>query len=139
MYVVDVLTPKQRSYCMSRIRSTDTKPELVVRRAVHAMGYRFRLHRRDLPGRPDLVLPRHRQLIFVHGCFFHRHRCKYGRPLPKTNAQFWAKKLAGNVERDRRNLRKLRRDGWAVCIIWECMTRQPNRLLKKLEAFLKCP
>ncbi len=136
---MDVLTPKQRSYCMSRIRGADTKPELAVRRAVHAMGYRFRLRRRDLAGRPDLMLPRHRKLIFVHGCFFHRHRCKYGRPRPKTNAQFWAKKLAGNVERDRRNLRKLRRDGWAVCVVWECETRQAGRLVKKLEAFLERP
>jgi len=133
---MDVLTPEQRSYCMSRIRSVDTKPELVVRRAVHAMGYRFRLHRRDLAGRPDLVLPRHRKLIFVHGCFFHRHRCKYGRPRPKTNAQFWAKKFAENVERDRRNLLKLRHDGWTVCVVWECETRQAGRLTKKLEAFL---
>ena len=134
---MDVLTPEQRSYCMSRIRSVDTKPELVVRRAVHAMGYRFRLHRRDLPGRPDLVLPRHRKLIFIHGCFFHRHRCKYGRPRPKTNAQSWAKKFAGNVERDRRNLRILRRDGWTVCVVWECETRHAGRLLKKLSAFLE--
>lgn len=132
----DVLTPKQRSYCMSRIRGANTSPELIVRQLVHAMGFRFRLHRRDLPGTPDIVLPRHRKIIFVHGCFWHRHRCKYGRPRPRTNAAFWERKLDGNVRRDKKDLLALRRLGWRVLIIWECQTRHPELVLSRLSRFL---
>ena len=133
---MDVLTPEQRSYCMSRIRGRDTKPELVVRRIVHAMGYRFRLHRRDLPGRPDIVLPRHRKVIEVRGCWWHGHSCRYGRPKARTNAEFWQEKLTGNVERDKRNVKALRRSGWRVLVVWECQTRDAERLLSRLERFL---
>ncbi len=133
---MDVLTPEQRSYCMSRIRGSDTTPELAVRRLVHAMGYRFRLHRRDLPGRPDIVLPRHRKVILVHGCWWHRHNCRHGRPRAKTNAAFWRRKLDGNVGRDRRNIRLLRKAGWRVLVVWECQTRDAGRLLPRLERFL---
>ena len=105
---------------MSAIRSRDTKPELVVRRFLHAQGFRYRLQVRDLPGCPDIVLPRHRTLIFVHGCFWHRHRnCRFA-VLPKSNRPFWLAKLSGNVVRDARNSLKLRRAGWRVLTIWEC-------------------
>jgi DNA mismatch endonuclease (patch repair protein) len=122
---------------MSRIRGKDTKPELLVRSVVHRMGYRFRLHRTDLPGKPDLVLPKHRKIIFVHGCYWHMHRCRYGRVVPKTNTEFWQQKRQGNVQRDRRNLKQLRKDGWQILVVWECWTRHPEeRLLPRLEAFL---
>lgn len=133
----DVHSPEQRSYNMSRIRNKDTKPELIVRSIVHQMGCRFRLHRTDLPGKPDLVLPRHRKIIFVHGCFWHLHRCRYGRVTPKTNAEFWQAKRTANVERDRRNLKNLRRAGWQAIVIWECWTRKPeSKVIPRLESFL---
>jgi len=135
--MTDVLTPEQRHKCMSSIRSTNTKPELVVRRIVHGMGYRYRLHRKDLPAKPDVVLPRHRKIILVHGCFWHMHNCRYGKVRPKTNASFWQSKRESNVARDNRNLRKLRRAGWRVLTIWECQTRNPEKLAMKLERFLK--
>ncbi|GAB5440270.1 MAG: very short patch repair endonuclease [Fuerstiella sp.] len=135
--MADVHSAAQRSYNMSRIRGKDTKPELLVRSVVHRMGYRFRLHRTDLPGKPDLVLPKHRKIIFVHGCYWHMHRCRYGRVVPKTNTEFWQQKRQSNVQRDRRNLKQLRKDGWRVLVVWECWTRQPEqRLLPRLEAFL---
>jgi DNA mismatch endonuclease (patch repair protein) len=121
---------------MSRIRGKDTKPELIVRSMVHRMGYRFRLHARHLPGKPDLVLPRHEKVIFVHGCYWHMHRCRYGRVVPKTNTEFWQNKRQGNVDRDRRNLRQLRRDGWSVLVIWECWTKDEQKLKSKLTTFL---
>lgn len=136
-FVVDVLTPEQRSFNMSRIRSRDTRPEKVVRSIVHAWGYRFRLHRRDLPGKPDVVLVRHRKIIDVRGCFFHMHRCKYGTVVPVANAKFWATKRLSNVERDRRNLRALKREGWNVLVVWECETKKSESLVRRLERFLK--
>lgn len=136
--MADVHSKAQRSFNMSRIRGKDTKPELIVRSLVHQLGYRFRLHRRDLPGRPDLVLPRHRKVIFVHGCYWHRHRCRYGRVRAKTNAEFWNAKLQANVERDRRNIRKLRKDDWSVLVIWECWTRDPEaKVIPRLIDFLE--
>ena len=132
----DNLTPKQRSHCMSRIRSTDTSPEVTVRRMLFAMGYRFRLHAQGLPGRPDIVLTRHRKIILVHGCFWHTHRCKYGHVVPKTNAEYWAKKRDGNVQRDRANRRKLRKMGWGVLVVWECWTKDMAKLEDRLRRFL---
>lgn len=134
--MVDVLTPQQRSFNMSRIRNRDTKPEKIVRSIVHALGYRYRLHKPDLPGKPDVVLVRHRKIIDVHGCFFHMHACRYGRVVPATNAKFWRTKRLSNVERDRRNLRALRREGWKVLIVWECETRQLEKLRMRIERFL---
>ena len=133
--MADVLTKKQRSYNMSQIRSRDTRPEMAVRSIVHRMGYRFRLHARDLPGKPDIVLPRHEKIIFVHGCYWHMHRCRYGRVIPATNTEFWQNKRMGNVARDRKNLRKLRRDGWSVLVVWECWLRDPDKLVDRLSAF----
>jgi DNA mismatch endonuclease (patch repair protein) len=118
--LIDVLTPEQRKRCMSRIRGKDTKPEMVVRRLVHAMGYRYRLHQKDLPGKPDLVFPCLKKVIFVHGCFWHVHNCRYGRVKPATNAEFWERKRSGNRERDARNRRHLKHLGWQALVIWEC-------------------
>lgn len=136
--MADSLTPEQRSERMSRIRSQDTKPELWVRSALHKAGFRFRLHRGDLPGRPDLVLPKYQAVIFVQGCFWHAHHCQNGR-IPSTRSDFWRAKFDANQRRDARNVRALRATGWRVLTIWECelakpSERQPalNRLMKKL-------
>lgn len=134
--MADVLTREQRSFNMSRIRNRDTRPELIVRSVVHRLGYRYRLHKKDLPGKPDLVLVRHRKIIDVHGCFFHMHKCRHGSVVPATNAKFWRSKRLSNVERDRRNLRSLRRGGWRVMIVWECETRNLASLQERLQKFL---
>ncbi|WP_114861707.1 very short patch repair endonuclease [Azospirillum brasilense] len=112
---------------MSRIRGKDTKPEMVLRRGLHAAGLRFRLHARDLPGRPDLVFPRHRAIVLVHGCFWHGHGCPMCR-LPATRTEFWAKKLESNRERDRRSADALRAVGWRLLTVWECSLRGRARL-----------
>jgi DNA mismatch endonuclease, patch repair protein len=124
--MVDVLTPTQRSFNMSRIRGRDTKPELVLRRGLHARGFRFRLHRRDLPGRPDLIFPSRRAVIFVHGCFWHGHDCPMCR-LPATRADFWQAKIEGNRVRDQNAVRALAAIGWRILIVWECALRGPAR------------
>ncbi|MGH9897838.1 MAG: very short patch repair endonuclease [Pyrinomonadaceae bacterium] len=134
--MADVLTPEQRSFNMSRIRSHDTRPEMIVRSIVHRMGFRYRLHKRDLPGKPDLVLVRHRKIIDVHGCFFHMHNCRYGKVIPATNAEFWRTKRKSNLNRDRRNMKLLRKAGWQVLIVWECQTRHPEALQNTLSNFL---
>lgn len=134
---MDVLTPQQRSYCMSRIRKYDTTPELVVRSVVHRLGYRFRLYRRDLPGCPDLVLPRHRKVIFVHGCWWHRHNCRLGKRTPKSRRDYWLPKLARNKERHKGNVRSLRKQGWDVLTVWECQVKNLPELITRLNAFLK--
>jgi DNA mismatch endonuclease, patch repair protein len=134
--MADVLTPEQRSFNMSRIRNRNTRPEMKVRSLVHQMGYRYRLHRKDLPGKPDLVFPGRRKIIFIHGCFFHMHSCRYGTVVPKTNAEFWRKKRLSNVERDARNIKALEEDGWKVLVVWECQTRAPDGLVAELAEFL---
>ncbi|MEO6196794.1 MAG: very short patch repair endonuclease [Dehalococcoidia bacterium] len=122
----------QRSRNMAAIRSTNTKPELFVRRKVHAAGYRFRLHQRELPGKPDLVFGRRRVAVFVHGCFWHGHVCKEARP-PKSNTSYWLPKIARNVQRDRRSATHLRKLGWTVVTIRECdLERGTGRLLRLL-------
>jgi DNA mismatch endonuclease (patch repair protein) len=130
--VTDVLTPEQRSFNMSRIRGRDTKPEMRVRRVLHAAGLRYRLQGKHLPGKPDLVFTRARAVVFVHGCFWHMHRCKYGKPAPATNKDFWAEKRRSNVERDKRNRAELQAQGWRVFEIWECETRDEETLHAKL-------
>jgi DNA mismatch endonuclease, patch repair protein len=135
--MTDVLTPAQRSFNMSRIRGSHTAPELRVRKLLHAMGFRYRLHGKELPGKPDLVFPRARAVLFVHGCFWHMHRCKYGKPVPATNTDFWAQKRRSNVERDQRNRAALRADGWRVFEVWECHTRNPEMLPDKLAPLMK--
>lgn len=132
----DRLSPEQRSRNMRAIKGWDTGPELIVRRLLHAMGYRFQLHRRDLPGCPDVVLPRHRAAVLIHGCFWHRHSCVRGRSEPSTRRAFWRAKFAANVQRDRRAVKALRRAGWRVLIVWECQTRDIERLRARLSKFL---
>lgn len=133
---MDSLTPAERSARMALVQSKNTKPELLVRRLVHAMGYRYRLHRRDLPGTPDLVFPGRGKVIFVHGCFWHRHaRCALAR-LPKTRGDFWLPKLTANAERDARNVRALRRLGWGVLTIWECQLGNTTKLANRIGRFL---
>ncbi len=115
---------EKRSRNMAAIKSKNTKPELVVRRSLHAMGYRFRLHKRDLPGKPDIVLPKYKIALFVHGCFWHRHEgCKYS-TIPKTRTEFWIEKFRDNVERDKLNQAKLISMGWTPLIVWECETKK---------------
>ena len=124
--MTDVLTPEQRRLNMSRIRGRDTKPELLLRRALHARGFRFRLHRKDLPGRPDLVFPRYNAALFVHGCFWHLHDCPMFK-WPSTRKDFWRRKIKGNAERDRKTQAALARTRWRVLVIWECACRGPKR------------
>lgn len=133
---MDNLTPAERSSRMALVQSKNTKPELRVRRLVHAMGYRYRLHRRDLPGIPDLVFPGCGKVIFVHGCFWHRHaRCALAR-LPKSRTDFWIGKLTANAERDVRKARALRRLGWGILTIWECQLGDADTLAKRIGRFL---
>lgn len=121
---------------MSNIKGRDTRPEIAVRRIAHGLGFRFRLYRNDLPGRPDLVFPRYRAVVFVHGCFWHRHRgCRYAYS-PKTRVRFWTAKFRDNVARDRRNVNTLRKLGWRVLIIWECETRSSACIERLLLNFL---
>lgn len=136
---MDTLTPEQRSERMSRVRGRDTKPELLVRRIAHEMGYRFRLHRRDLPGAPDLVFPSRRKVIFVHGCFWHRHTepaCKLAR-MPKSRLDFWATKLENNKKRDEKNIVLLNDLGWETLVMWECQTADRGALRVRIGEFLK--
>jgi len=133
---VDSLSPKERSEIMARVRSKNTRPELRVRNLVYALGYRYRLHDRNLPGCPDLVFRLRRKVIFVHGCFWHRHaRCALAR-LPKSRLDFWIPKLEGNKVRDQRNKRALARRGWKVLTIWECQLGNPTRLSARIGRFL---
>jgi DNA mismatch endonuclease (patch repair protein) len=136
---MDILTPVQRSANMAKIRPNDTAPELAVRRSLHRMGCRFRLHRRDLPGKPDVVLPRHRKIFLIHGCFWHRHPgCRFAY-VPKSRVEFWASKFRRNVGRDRDVLKALEAHGWTVHIIWECETRDAVVLNQRLREVLGLP
>lgn len=125
--MVDRLTPDQRRLNMSGVRAKDTRPEMIVRRLLHSLGFRFRLHRRDLPGRPDIVLPRYRAAIFVHGCFWHGHDCSLFR-MPATRTEFWAAKIAANRRRDGDAMSELRDAGWRSMVVWECALRSRGRL-----------
>jgi DNA mismatch endonuclease, patch repair protein len=121
---------------MRRIRKTDTKPEMIVRRLLHAMGYRYRLHDKRLPGNPDIVLPRHRKVILVHGCFWHRHDCPDGRKLPRSKPDYWGPKLERNRQRDEQGVAQLRELGWDVLVVWECELKPAAALVDKLKSFL---
>jgi DNA mismatch endonuclease (patch repair protein) len=134
--MADKLSAKRRSWNMSRIRSRDTNPEFAVRRVLHQMGYRFRLHRSDLPGKPDVVLPKHRIAVFVHGCFWHQHPGCIDCSEPKTHATYWRPKLLANVQRDRRHRRRLRSLGWLPIVIWECQTKKNKHLHDRLRRAL---
>lgn len=134
--LADKLTASERSATMSRVRNTNTKPEMQVRKLLHGMGYRFRLHRNDLPGTPDIVLPRHRKVIFVHGCFWHGHKdCKRG-ARPVTNIEFWNAKLDRNEDRDRIAVLALSAAGWKSLILWQCQINKADDLRTRLRAFL---
>lgn len=132
LIMVDVLTPEQRRKNMSNIRASNTRPELRVRRFLHGLGYRFRLNSKDLPGKPDIVLPRFHTVLFVHGCFWHRHDCKYGKPVPDTRQSFWLSKFQNTVKRDRRVTADLESMGWHVFVVWECETKDLNISLRIL-------
>lgn len=134
--MTDSLSPEERSRRMALIRSIDTKPEMRVRRLVHGMGYRYRLHRLDLAGKPDLVFPSRRAALFVHGCFWHRHEgCALAR-LPKSRVDFWRSKLESNRTRDVNKIAELETAGWRVLVIWECETKNTEALAEKLRDFL---
>lgn len=123
---------------MSRIRGTNTAPELTVRRLLHIQGYRYRLHRRDLPGTPDIVFPSRKKVIFINGCFWHAHGCRIGRP-PKSRQEFWLPKLERNRSKDVRNRRALRNSGWGVLTVWQCQTKSQERLTERFLSFLGPP
>ena len=136
--MVDNLSQKDRSRCMSQIRSKNMKPELVVRSMIHRLGFRFRLHKRGMAGRPDLVLPRHRAVIFINGCFWHWHpdpACPIA-GLPKSNIAYWKPKLTRTRVRDRENIASLEADGWRVLIVWECHLKCPDEVLFQISEFL---
>jgi len=132
---MDKFTKEQRSYIMRQVKSRDTKPELLVRSMAHKLGYRFRLHRRDLPGTPDLVFVSRRKVIFVHGCFWHGHHCARGNRQPKSNCDYWQEKIAKNKERDRLHRKQLRDLGWDVLVIWECEIKDKLKLEKRIVEF----
>lgn len=133
--MADKISPARRSANMRQIRSRDMKPEMAVRQMVHKMGYRYQLHRRDLPGKPDLVFVSRRAVIFVHGCFWHQHDCEDGHN-PKSNAGYWGAKLRRNVERDVACIAALQLSGWRILVIWECEARDRVTLRDKLVSFL---
>lgn len=131
------VTP-ERSRIMRCVKAANTGPEMIVRRLLHSLGYRFRLHRKDLPGRPDLVFPSRRKAIFVHGCFWHGHACPRGARKPKANRDYWERKIERNIRRDAANNHELECLGWSVLVLWECELKTKDRpiLLRRLEAFL---
>jgi len=130
-------SPDVRRRTMQAVKSKDTAPEMIVRRLAHAMGYRFRLHRQDLPGKPDLAFLGRRKVIFVHGCFWHGHDCARGARVPKNNRAYWLKKVEGNRKRDRQNLERTTAAGWKALILWECGLRDETRLKSQVRRFLE--
>lgn len=135
--MTDKLSTERRSANMRAVRGRDTKPEMRVRRIAHALGYRFRLHRRDLPGKPDLTFPRLKKVVFVHGCFWHQHqRCKRA-SMPTSNVKFWRAKLTRNAERDAGQVAAVKAAGWRALVVWECQLRNEERLRSRLRQFLK--
>jgi DNA mismatch endonuclease (patch repair protein) len=134
--MADKVGAGKRSWIMSRIRGKDTAPEMLVRRLAHGMGFRFRLHRKDLPGSPDLVFASLGKVVFVHGCFWHGHRCKEGSRRPRSNRAYWIPKIEANQRRDRRARRALQRAGWATLVVWECHLREPEAVAERLFKFL---
>lgn len=136
--MADRISPERRSANMRAIRSSGMTPEMIVRRAVFGLGYRYRLHCKDLPGTPDLVFRRRQRIIFVHGCFWHQHKgCKRGKRTPRSNVAYWRTKLVRNAKRDRMQLNDLRAKGWKVLVIWECETKDIVVLKKRLRSFLQ--
>lgn len=134
--MVDVFSPAKRSAIMSSIKGQNTMPEVLVRKIVHSLGYRFRLHNKALAGKPDIVLPRHKKIIFVHGCFWHGHMNCPRSTLPSTQTIFWRSKIERNRLRDIKTSRQLRRQGWAILVVWQCQTKNMATLTRRLERFL---
>lgn len=134
---MDVFSKGKRSRIMSRISGKNTKPEKRVRSLLHSMGYRFRIHRKDLPGKPDIVLPKHKKVIFVHGCFWHGHHDCPRSKRPGTNVEFWNKKIDGNIERDKKNIHSLEKSGWKTLTLWTCEIKQEDLLKRKLISFME--
>ena len=130
-------TPEQRSRIMRAVKGCDTAPEMTVRRMAHGMGYRFRLHRKELPGKPDLVFPKLHKVVFIHGCFWHGHGCARGSRAPKTNTEYWRSKITRNSLRDAANIVALRARGWRTAVVWECELKEPVRVAKRLAGFLR--
>ncbi|MBU0680140.1 MAG: DNA mismatch endonuclease Vsr [Proteobacteria bacterium] len=133
---MDKVTPEVRSKIMRKVHSKDTTPEKIVRSLAHRLGYRFRLHQKELPGKPDLTFPRMKKVVFVHGCFWHGHSCKAGQNRPKSNTEYWEKKLTRTQTRDSNNLKDLRGLEWQTIIIWECETKNIKLLTEKIKQFL---
>jgi len=134
--MVDNLTPEQRRRNMASIRSRHTCPEKLVRSLIHRLGYRFTLHDKHLPGKPDIVLPKHKKIVLVHGCFWHSHTCKRGNVYPKTNVAYWTAKRQRNTERDKVQQVAYRKTGWKTLVIWECEVKDPSKVTSKLQRFL---
>ncbi|HDR14899.1 MAG TPA: DNA mismatch endonuclease Vsr [Desulfobacteraceae bacterium] len=134
--MTDVFPSEKRSWIMSRVREKNTSPELKVRSLVHRLGFRFRLHRKDLPGKPDLVFPSRKKIIFVHGCFWHGHDCSRGKREPKSNTEYWVEKIRRNTERDSRRQSELKALGWDVLVTWECELKDAETLSERLKSFL---
>ncbi|WP_213378867.1 very short patch repair endonuclease [Allochromatium tepidum] len=133
----DRFTPQERSRIMSLVKGRDTKPEKVVRSLLHAMGYRFRLHRNELPGKPDIVLPKYRKAIFIHGCFWHGHAGCRRAARPESNADFWNKKIDENMARDKKAQAELKNSGWDLLVIWQCEMKDLEKLRRNLNQFIK--
>lgn len=135
--MTDHVSAEGRSRIMASVGNKNTKPEMLLRRALFARGYRYRLHSRHLPGRPDLVFPARRKVIFVHGCFWHGHDCRWGR-LPKTRLDYWEPKIAANKERDARALADLAALGWSTLVVWQCQLREPSAAIERVDDYLRC-
>lgn len=135
--MTDVFPESKRSWIMSRVRGKDTSPEIIVRSLIHSLGYRFRLHRKNLPGKPDIIFPCRRKLIFVHGCFWHGHDCTRGNRVPKTNDVYWKDKIGRNIERDKKHQRELSLLGWRTFVIWECQIKDVDALRSAIISFLE--
>lgn len=133
--MADHVSPEKRSFIMSQVKTRDTKPEMKLRSALHKAGFRYRLHRKGLPGKPDLVFLRQKKVIFVHGCYWHGHGCKWGR-LPKSRLRYWKPKIKANRSRDLRNVRELRRAGWNVLVVWQCELRDFDATFQRVARFV---
>ena len=134
--MTDCFSPEKRSAVMRAVKSKNTTPEIRVRKTLHAMGYRFRLHRKDLPGSPDIVLPKHNLALFVHGCFWHGHHCKRGQRIPAANRDYWVAKVDRNKKRDKANIEALQSLGWRISTVWECETRASGQLCELLSGMI---
>jgi len=137
--MVDIYSKSKRSEIMARIRSKDTSPELFLRKFLFSNGFRYRVCRKDLPGKPDLLLPKYRTAIFVNGCFWHGHSCKIGskKRMPKSNSEYWNEKIRGNIFRDKQHHKELKKMGWRVIVVWECEIQNGKRIMKELIPLIK--